>query len=285
MSNGMKRFFYFWRFPLIFFVLFWVLLWLTTKVNGDAGGILSAIWLFIVIPGLLFFTIRSIYLWIRSVVTYHRTGIRDEVLVFSEVDFVCGIIDAIADEIDSIRELSGSMKLRYLGFRIVGIGLVIAGSIGAILCYPILLLVVIWSLVIIAGATLWIMANPSRYNLRVSGARMVPFHGDIAIDELFNVLKTISTSLGTPEMANVRGFKNRVIVYGSSSDAYIYVVYRAHLFDYYYVSTIASYSLNEELLDNLNTDESTDKNIQDFAYYLDELADTVKEAVAIAAVD
>ena len=84
MSKRLKRFLYYWRLPLFFFVLGIILMGLAFILDPDSDAYIAAgvIWLFIDIPCLIFFTIRSIYLYIRSIITYRRTGIRDESLVF-----------------------------------------------------------------------------------------------------------------------------------------------------------------------------------------------------------
>ena len=88
MSKNLKRFFYYWRLPLLFFILFFVFLWLGSSLEGGAGTFFSVIWLFIDIPCLLFFTVRSVFFRIRSAITYRRTGIRDEAFIFLTACFI-----------------------------------------------------------------------------------------------------------------------------------------------------------------------------------------------------
>lgn len=275
----LKRFFYYWRMPLIFFILFFVLLFIGDGLEGDAGGVIGAIWLFVDIPCLIIFTVRSIFLSIRSAVTYHRTGVRDEAFVFPEINFLRRVADSVSEEIDSLKELSAKMKFRYLALRLLSVLLIAAGIICCFLFANSVFLLVIFSLVIIAGATIWIVANPITYNLRIEGAQTVPFSGDITVEQLSNALLQFSTPLGAPRFANVRGFKKPVIVYGSSSDSYIYVVYRARFSDIFYVSTLSSVSLNEES-DESDSQADDDNHIQDYAYYLFDITSAVEEAVS-----
>ena len=105
MLNKIERFIYYWRMPIIFLIPFFVLLFLCSRLEGNAAGIVGALWLFVDIPCLIFFTGRSIYLSIRSAITYHRTGIRDEVFIFSELDFVSRVADSVSENINSVKVL------------------------------------------------------------------------------------------------------------------------------------------------------------------------------------
>ena len=266
--NGIKRFFYYWRMPLIFFILFFVLLWLGSDLEGNAGGIISALWLFVDIPCLIIFTIRSIYLSIRDAINYHRTGVRNEDITFPEIDFVCGIIDDIVYEIDSLRELSARMRLRYFGLRLLSIVLIVGGIVGCFVCVNSIFMLVIFSLVIIAGATVWIIANPITYNYRVENVRTIPCRRKLTSEQLYDALLPLPTSLGAPRFADVQGFKEPVIVYGSASGPYIYVVYPARFADLFYVSTQFSGALNEELSDDVSyediDEDSSETDCEDF---------------------
>lgn len=285
MNENLKRFFYYWRLPILFFILFFALLWLSSSLEGDAAGIIGALWLFVDIPCLLFFTVRAIFLRIRSAITYRRTGIRDEEFVFPEVNFVRAIVDAVEDEIDSVSSLSFGMKTRCIIFRLLGVLLIAGGITGCFFFYDSTFLIVVFTLVIIGGATLWLVANPESYNSQVEGARMVSCPRDLTDELLFNSLRTIHTSLGAPRFAKVRSFKKPVMVYGSASDDYIYVVYRARLFQYYYVSTLSSVSLQEnKSTADSGADEEGEKS-REFAFYLDEICDAVEKAVASVCAD
>lgn len=283
MSKNLIRFFYYWRLPLLFFLLFFVLLWLGSSLEGDLGGIIGAIWLFIDIPCLLFFTVRSVFLRIRSAITYCRTGIRDEVFIFPEVDALRGAVDIVADEIDSVKGLSSRMKLRYFAFRLLGVGLIIGGIVGCFYFAASNILLVLFSLVIIAGATLWITANHESYNNRVESVRMVPSPEELTAEQLYPYLRTIPTSLGSPRFAAVRGFKKPILVYGSEMDGFIYGVYRARLSDSFYVSTLASFSLKEPLPPaEVQIQKESRNAVWDPDDYLPELTAAVEEAVARA---
>lgn len=281
MNKNLKRFFYYWRLPLLFFILFFVLLWLGSALDNDAGSIISVIWLFVDIPCLLFFTVRSIFFRIRSAVTYRRTGIRDEAFIFPEIDFLQGTADIVATEIDSVKTLSPRMKLRYFSFRLLGAALIAGGIAGCFYFYGSNLLLVLFSLVIIAGATLWIVANPESYNMRVEGVRMVPCPGNITEESVYRFLSTVPTSAGIPRLAAVRGFRKPIMVYGSEQDDFIYAVYRAPLSEFFYVSALSPFSLKEKL-PQTEKDRKDGSNIfcRDSAEYLDEITVAVEEAIA-----
>ncbi len=284
MNKVLKRFFYFWRLPLIFFILFFVLLFLGDSLEGDAGGLVGAIWLFVDIPCLLFFTARSIFLRIRSAITYHRTKVRDEAFIFPEIDAIHGVIDAISDDLDAFGRLTPQMKARCIIFRLLSVALIIGGIIGCFTFSESTFIIALFALVIIAGATLWLFSNSSSYNSHVKGVRMLPCADDFTTEQLFPFLNRFSTSLGAPRFANVRGFKKPIIVYGSASDSFIYVVYRARFADYFYVSTIYSFSLKDNVPSEgaEANEERTDTVNDEFAFYLEEITEVVEKALTLA---
>ena len=276
MLNKIERFIYYWRMPIIFLIPFFVLLFLCSRLEGNAAGIVGALWLFVDIPCLIFFTGRSIYLSIRSAITYHRTGIRDEVLIFPELDFVSRVADSVSEEINSVKLLSLPMKFRYLAFRVLGIVLIVIGIACCFLFSDSFLLLVIFTMVIIAGVTLWILANPARYNSKVEGIKMIPCHDKFTEGALYDVLLPFTTSLGAPRLTEVRSINKPVIVYGSASDAYIYVIYRSRFSDSFYISTLSSTALIDQ---SSSCEEIDDTCSQEYAFYLNELASVVEEAI------
>lgn len=279
----MKRFLYFWRLPILFFILFFVLLFLSASLEGDAAGAVGALWLFVDIPCLVFFTIRAIVLRIRSAVEYRRTGVKVEDYNFPEANFVMAIVDGIG----SVGKLSSNMKLRYFLFKILGIILIAGGIVGCFFFFASMSMIVLFTLVMIGGATLCIMANPRKYNLEVGGARMVPFHGNLTEEDLYDYLRTIPTSLGYPRFAIVRGFKKPILVYGTDADAFIQVVYRARHFEYFNVSSVSSMSLIEFLptSDEPYYGEKDASFYQDSDFSLDEITSAVEQAVSLAEAD
>ncbi len=281
MNRNLKRFFYYWRLPIFFYMLFFVLLAVGNEPDGTPNTLCSILWVFVDVPGLIFFTVRTIYLLIRSYITYRRTGIRDEEFTFPEVDFFKGIIASAENEIDSLRRLSVPMRIRCILFRLLGILLIAGGIVGAFIFSDSNFALTIFTLIIIAGATLCISANPEKYNEQVSGTRMVPCPEDFTNEQLYQALCTIQTSLGYPRFATIRGFKKPVIVYGSESDDYIYVVYHARFFDFFYVSNISSSALKEFLSsESAQEDMPRDEVVsREFASFLSEITTAVKTAL------
>ena len=274
MNTKIIRFLHYWRLPLFSFILFFVLMFIATSFKTTVGDISSVIWLFN-IPLLLVLTGRAIFLRIRDAIAYHCTGVRNEDFNFPEVNFVQNILY----EIGSVKELTNPMKLRYLLFRILGIILIIGGSIGCLCFYSSIIIITLFTLVIITGATLCIIANPASYNARLDNARMVPYSGNMTNESLYNLLRTIPTSLGRPHLATVRGFKKPVIVYGSKFDNSIYIVYKARFFAYFHVSSIYSFSLQEYLSEDESYNDDEIDFSQEFASCLDEITFTVEKAL------
>lgn len=283
MNKHLKRFLYFWRFPIFFFILFFVLIFLAgIDIDSTASTVFSVIWLCVDVPCLIFFTIRAIYRHIRSFINYCRTGERETEYSFPEIEFFSNMCYKISLEVSSVSELSGSMKVRYFLFRFIGIVLIIGGSIACFFFSGSYVLMFIFALVIIGGATLCIMANPKSYNSSVSGVRMVSCSKKITEQDLFQALSTIDTPLGFPQFADVNHFDDPIMVYGPDLEENIYAVYRPKHAAYLYVSTLSSYSLFEQIESPLasKSEEENPTYIYDSRYYLDEIAAAVEEAVS-----
>ena len=188
----------------------------------------------------------------------------------------------ISDEFSSVADLSGKMKARYVLFRILGIVLIIGGSIACFLCFYSYLLITLFTLVIIGGATLCIIANPKSYNENVEGVQMIPCPSNMTEQDLYQILSTKSTPLGYPRFAKVRGFKNSIMVYGSDLDAYIYAVYQPKHASYFYVSTLSSICLLQHLDPSVPEEDENDTT----TYYSDsdsnvyQIAAVVEDAVS-----
>ena len=284
MDNFFKRFFYYWRLPILFFILFFVLLAIGYQFEGDAAGVIGAIWLFVDIPCLIFFTIRAIYLRIRNAIRYHRTGVRAEAYVFPEIDFIKNIADFISDEFYDLKELTVGLKSRYFLFLLLGFILIAGGIVGCFFFAGSILMIVLFTLIIIAGATLWISSNPRRYNMRVSGAKVIPCKVKLTEEELCDLLCSIYTSLGTPQLAMVKGFKKPIIIYGSESDIIIYAVYRARFSELFRVSSLYSSSIIEFLPspEAQIDEEDLDSSCDEFDSAIEEIAAAVGQAVLLA---
>lgn len=230
MNNKAKMIFFFWRIPLYFLaasILFFIISASSEKLGGPAGALL----LFITFPGFVISFVRALFLTVKKTIEFSRTGWPEDV-IFPEVEACKSLSDYLSNEIDSVRELSPRMKLRYFLFRIAGI-LCIAG--GIVLAF--IGIYIIGTLVIIAGATLCITANPRTYNSQVEGVRMIPCREGDDIGKIYRFCKDNCTPLGTPYLADVRGFNTEVMVYGPDSDDNTIIVYHAPKADYFYVSS------------------------------------------------
>lgn len=279
MNKKLLRFLYYWRMPVFLFILFFVLIIVGTYTEGSICTACGIIWLCIDIPFLIYFTIRSIYRRIRDAIACHRNKTLEIEYHFPELN----VLQAISEEIDSVRGLSSDMKLRYFVLRFLSIVLIIGGSIGVLCFMPSIFLAVIFTLVIIAGATIWLIANPNKYNERVEGARMISCPEEMTNEQLCDLLRRNPTSLGIPRLAIAQGFKKPIIVYGSEADAFIYVIYRARFSDVYYVTSICSSYVKEYLTapDELIDEQSTHTEDHDSTFYLNELTSAVEQAVAL----
>lgn len=231
MNPKLKLILRFWRIPLYFLIA--LLLLMTVALTSEKlEGAFSALALFLAFPGFVITLVWAAFLSVIRPIQYHRNG-WPEVDRLPEVTFFGNIADAIGDEIGDIAELSGGMRLRYLGFRILGIILIAGGIVLAFIT-----LYVIGTLVMIAGATLWIMANPRTYNRRVEGVRMVSCAEGDDTQKLYTYCRKRMTSLGTPYLARLRGFPTDVLVFGPDDADNMVIVYHAKRADCFYVSSV-----------------------------------------------
>lgn len=282
MNLKLKRFLYYWRLPIYCFILWCLLLFLGNVVPGEAGQIFSVIWLFDCVF-FVFALVRAIWIRIKDAFYCwnHDTTIDD--YSFAEFEFIKSVIDWFGYDISTFMDLPGSFKLRYIVFRVIGTFLIIWGSVKCYLSYGSNFLIAVFTLVIIAGATLWVMSNPRKYNENVTGVRMVPFDKDLDNEKIFKQLLNMPTSLGIPTMANVLGFKKPIIVYGSKEDDYVYVVYKAKFSKLFYVSCIISESASSDMAEPKENASVRSEGInQEFEYYLEEILTVVENAVNLA---
>lgn len=284
MSTGLKRFFYYWRWPLYLLALAIIFFILGMCFEGNVSTTFGVLWLF----ACVFFIMAlfcSIFNRIKALIEYLRTGVKEEYYDFPEIDFFEDIAYKISDDFEVFGELSLKNKLRFLGFRTLGTILVIGGCIGCFFFSFSLFMIVVFTLVIIGGVTLWILSNPNRYNSQVAGTRMVACHDGHTDERIYEYLKGMPTSLGTPVFADVFGFDKPVIVYGSNYDDYVYVVYRSTHSENFFISAIAQVLVRSELPVQKDDDPyHSTSTVQDFGYYLDELEDTVETAIRRAVI-
>ena len=263
-----------WRLPLYCLVAMIALfIWVDNVQSEDFAGVLSAILLFVVFPLFVFTFIRSIVLTIKRSIEYSREGWPDEVTL-PEVEFFKNLALDISIEFDDFSDLSTGMKVRYIVFRVLAVALVIGGIVVA-LCT----LVIIGTLMMIGGVTLWIVANPRSYNESVSGVRMVSCDSDPDIHALYEKLKNKSTPLGTPYLVKMRGFKTDVMVYGPNDDYDMVIVYPATA-DYFYVSNVCMPSrIEENISDPIIPAQEAQSNGLDSDYVLELVRSDVEAAV------
>ena len=231
MNPKVKLILRYWRIPLYFLIA--MLLLVTVALTSEKlEGACYALAVFLTFPGFVVTLVRAVFLSVIRPIQYHRNG-WPEVDRLPEITFFRNIADAVSDEIGDIASFSGRSLARFLGFRVLGVLLIAGGIVLAIAT-----LYVIGTLLMIAGATLWIMANPRTYNRRVEGVRMVPCGKGDDVGKLYTYCRGRMTSLGTPYLARLRGFETDVLVFGPNSADDMVIVYHAKRTDCFYVSGV-----------------------------------------------
>ena len=241
MRHKLKIILSYWRLPLVLLIVLLAILYLI-GTGADISGAVSAVCLFLVFPGFIFAFFRAVFLSVRNTVRFNRTQ-WPETVSHPVVNALESVVFFFSEEISTFRSLAGRMRWRFAGFRILAVILSAGGIVFIFISLP-----VIGTLVLIAGVTLWILANPNTFNDRVDGVRMVPCPSGCTEKDLFEKLRRKSSPLGTPVLAKLRQFKKPVILYGPDGFDNMVVVYHAPRTDCFYISDIYSPGMIESRL-------------------------------------
>lgn len=213
-----KRF----RWALYCGVIFVALVYLTNIIGGDAGGAIGAICFFLFAPATLILFIWAV---VKAVQDVAAVRIRGEAPPVDEPGVVSVWFSRLGDKLKNERAAFAALdahgRRRCIIMRVIGALLAVGGF--AMYFFDI---VIIATLVLIAGLALWMMALPTSYNEAVDGAKMLTCPAGLDMDALCRGLETLDTPLGTPYLANVKFVKGKSLVFGPDSDGTFIYLYK-----------------------------------------------------------
>ena len=79
--------------------------------------------------------------------------------------------------------------------------------------------------VLVAGAFLWVLAAPNRYNRPGRSAKVLPCPQDLSAEELCRALASTDTVLGRPYVSRLRFVRGKCVVFGPGEDG-IFLYFR-----------------------------------------------------------
>ena len=79
--------------------------------------------------------------------------------------------------------------------------------------------------VLVAGAFLWVLAAPNRYNRPTRHAKVIPCPKELGAEELCRALSSTDTVLGRPYVSRLRFVRGKCVVFGPGEDG-IFLYFR-----------------------------------------------------------
>ncbi len=95
--------------------------------------------------------------------------------------------------------------------------------------------IVIGTLVLISGVTVWIFSSPKEYNEIVSSTKQIVNERGISIEDFYEAFKNHESLLGKPWLGKIKTIKGKCLIFGpTSSGNYLYM---HKMLDCFYLST------------------------------------------------
>lgn len=246
-----KRF----RFSLYFLIVM-VVYFVAVPLESDSGWF-AALVLFVFFPGAVITFIWALYRAIKDIVLHIGGEPWPESETIGEIRFVVGIYDFITDEIDSIRSMSGRMRVRFFLFTIGGILLAVLGLAIIIVGAFSYVLIAVGTVVLILGIALVKLASPDHYSGVASGFEMHDNHKGFTTDELYGFITAMNPECGLPDKIVMINSKKECLAWKAADDFVITVYPTAHD-EGFYVYKSQSYVVKEYLTQNGNGESLAD---------------------------
>ena len=202
----LKRFRWF-----IYCLILAVLFALPAASDGESGGAFGAIAFFIFVPA-------AFVTFVRDIIKVRKGGALPE----DKPSVVSTAAGKLRDEAAVVNELDSHGRAKYFILRILGV-LLAVGGIALIIKDA----VVIGTIVLIAGGSLWIAASPKSFNETTDGMKMVTCPKEMTIEELYRGIRGMSTALGAPYIGRVRTIPGDTILFGPDADGWFAYVYKS----------------------------------------------------------
>lgn len=124
---------------------------------------------------------------------------------------------------EGYQELTGSMRVRYWVLKFIGAA-ISAGGLAIIVCNTDSdVMIVLGTLVLIAGCATWLMSSPEAYNSVSDEIQMIACNPPKTIETVYEAYKMLNTPLGSPYLATFKTAKQKMLVFGPDQNhQYLY---------------------------------------------------------------
>lgn len=120
-------------------------------------------------------------------------------------------------------EMSGSLRLRYWMYRLLGAAGMAAGAMFIVKGSYSEILISIGTVILIIGLAVWMMASPNSYNASTDMVQMLAMDHPRKIEEFYEAYKKEKTPLGSCYLAKFRTMKQPALAFGPNSQGdYLY---------------------------------------------------------------
>lgn len=198
--------------PLVCFLVSIICFWQGEKLDGAIAALL----LFVVIPVFFISLIWAICTAIRDVYRVKVKGESSPEEVTPAIGKMKRNIRETSDELAGMDQNSRKHFFLYYFLGVIGVVLGLAVIVFGF--------IVIGTLILIAGGTMFVLASPRNYNNASDTTKMLSCSKSLTIEELYHAFYKFDTPLGTPYIGRIRFIKSDALIFGpNKSGEYIYL--------------------------------------------------------------
>ena len=129
----------------------------------------------------------------------------------------------MSEETMKFGDMSASLKLRYVIYRLLSLAVIVAGAMFVVKGYYSSFLISVGTVVLIIGVALWMMASPGSYNSSTDMVQMIAMDRPRKIEEFYEAYKDVPTPLGSCYLANFRTMRRPALAFDPNSEGdYLY---------------------------------------------------------------
>lgn len=205
--------------PVIFFVLTVIGFLLGVSIDGDAGEIISALSFLIIFP---LFVVTFFWAIIKSIRQTIRVKKGIEPIPDESGNSVLitlrAIVNGIKNRRKAYKEMDSYMKKRYWGYKLVGAAIT---ALGIYVFIPLTTFAIVMGTIIVCvGLGVFVVPNMNSYSDLI---KMISLSEPAKIEDIYEAFKNFNTPLGAPYLANIKFYKQPVLIFGPNTEGlYIY---------------------------------------------------------------
>ena len=103
----------------------------------------------------------------------------------------------MSEETMKFGDMSASLKLRYVIYRLLSLAVIVAGAMFIVKGYYSSFLISVGTVILIIGIAMWMMASPGSYNSSTDMVQMIAMDRPRKIEEFYEAYKDVPTPLGS----------------------------------------------------------------------------------------